>query len=467
MSYLSPEFAVFFLAFLMLYWALVKWGQAQKLLLLAASYGLYGGLDLRFGLTLGVYSLCILILFAATSRWPQWRRVFTGFGIVASVINLAFFKYFDFFRESVQTGANALGLNWALPAVDILMPIGISFYTFQSIAYLVAVGRGEREPASPLDSLLYLAFFPTLLAGPICRPSVLLTQIESAEKRQLSNPDLAIFLLLSALVKKVWLASWVAEAWVKPLFANSGAYQGPELLVGMYAYAVQIYLDFSGYSDLVIGLAMLLGYQLPDNFNFPYLARNLREFWQRWHISLSTWIRDYVYIPMGGNRHGWLITQGTLLSAMLISGLWHGASLKFIIWGALHGFGVIALNVYKKVGGKPFSGAFPSFVSGFITFNFVCIAWVFFRADGWQEAVNYIAGFARLDGPLQLNVLSGFTMLALFFVATWFSERFSRKSLDVLQRTPLLLKPFLLAAVVLAVSLLGPSGVPAFLYYSY
>ncbi|HEX8957341.1 MAG TPA: MBOAT family O-acyltransferase, partial [Burkholderiaceae bacterium] len=357
----------------------------------------------------------------------------------------------------------AAGLDWALPAVDILMPVGISFYTFQSIAYLAAVGGEEREPANWLDSLLYLAFFPTLLAGPICRPKVLLHQIEVNTPRRIVNPNLATWLLLSALVKKVWLASWVAEAWVKPLFANPDAFQGPELVMGMYAYSVQIYLDFSGYSDLVIALAMLLGYQLPDNFNYPYLARNLREFWRRWHISLSTWIRDYVYIPLGGNRHGWAITQVTLLASMLISGLWHGASWKYLIWGAMHGFGVIALNTYQKLGGK----ALPGFISGFVTFNLVCLAWVFFRADGWQEAVNYIAGFARFDAPLHLNVLSALMLLGLFFAFTAVSERFSSKSVAVLARTPLVLKPFLLAAVVLAVNLLGPSGVPAFLYYSY
>ncbi len=463
MSYLSPEFAVFFLAFLVLYWSLVKWSRAQKVVLLAASYGVYGSLDLNFALTLAAYSLVILLLFTAVQEWPKARRWFVGFGIVASVVNLAVFKYFDFFREAIQSGADAMGLNWALPALDILMPIGISFYTFQAIAYLVAVGSAERESANWLDSLLYLAFFPTLLAGPICRPKVLLHQIEVGGPRRIANPNLTVWLLLSALVKKVWLASWVADAWVKPLFANPDAFQGPELVLGMYAFAVQIYLDFSGYSDLVIALAMLLGYQLPDNFNYPYLARNLREFWRRWHISLSTWIRDYVYIPMGGNRHGWVITQATLLAAMLISGLWHGASWKYLIWGALHGFGVIALNCYQKAGGKPL----PGFISGFITFNLVCLAWVFFRADGWQEAVNYLAGFGRFDAPLHMNVLAGVILLALFFAFTAISERFSRESVALLDRTPLLVKPFLLAAVVLVVTLLGPSGVPAFLYYSY
>ena len=199
MSYLSPEFAVCFFAFLVIYWALVKWGQAQKLLLLAASYGVYGSLDLNFALTLAIYSLCMLVLLEAARAWPQARHWIVGVGIAASVANLAMFKYFDFFREAIQSGAAAAGLNWALPAVDILMPVGISFYTFQSIAYLAAVGSGEREPANWLDSLLYMAFFPTLLAGPICRPKVLLHQIEVNTPRRIVNPNLATWLLLSAL----------------------------------------------------------------------------------------------------------------------------------------------------------------------------------------------------------------------------------------------------------------------------
>ena len=463
MSYLSPEFAVFFLAFLAVYWALGKWHLAQKALLLSASYGLYVGLDWVFGVILAVYSLCVIALFAAMRKWPQRRRVLAACGIAASVLNLAVFKYFDFFREAIQNAAGAVDLNWALPALDILLPVGISFYTFQSIAYIVAVSRGERAPAAALDSALYLAFFPTLLAGPICRPNVLLTQIESQEQRQLLQPDRALWLILSALVKKVWLASWIADAWVKPLFANPDAYQGPELLVGMYAYAVQIYLDFSGYSDLVIGMALLLGYALPANFNYPYLAQSLREFWRRWHISLSTWIRDYVYIPLGGSRKGWWRGQATLLFSMVVSGIWHGASLKYIIWGALHGFGVVAQNILEKFRGKPVRGV----VATIVTFHLVCVAWVFFRADGWHEAVNYVSGFGRFDSPLQLNVVGALGLLAIFFIFTYFSQRFSERAVLWLSQTPLLLKPLVLAAAVLAITLLGPSGVPAFLYYSY
>ncbi|WP_423708488.1 MBOAT family O-acyltransferase [Undibacterium sp. WLX3042] len=463
MSYLSPEFAVCFLLFLLLYWALARWSSAQKFALLLASYAIYASLDWRFSATLTCYTVSLLLLFAVVRRWPQHRKKLTVAGITASVLNLAVFKYFDFFREGFQLAASALQSDWLIPALDIILPVGISFYTFQAIAYIVAVGHGEREPASPLDSALYLAFFPTLMAGPICRPGTLLTQIEQQSVRQIRQPDRIFWLLLSALIKKVWLASWIATTWVNPLFANPDAYQGIELLLGMYAFAIQIYFDFSGYSDLVIAMAMLLGYQLNQNFNLPYLAVNLREFWRRWHISLSTWIRDYVYIPMGGNRHGWWMTQMTILTSMLISGIWHGAAIKYLIWGALHGLGMVAQNVLEKITERKADG----FLSGVITFHFVCVAWIFFRADGWQEALNYLSGFTRHDGAIELNVLGGCALLLLFFWGSYYFEQVRDSSLGLLEKTPLILKPVLLAFLVLLINLLGPSGVPAFLYYSY
>lgn len=463
MSYLSPEFALVFFLFLVLYWSLVKWPVAQKLSLLVASYGIYASIDWRFAAVLAVYSSCISLTSQLVTWRPALRRSLPAIAITLSVANLAVFKYFDFFREGMQGLAEFFHWQWAIPALDIILPVGISFYTFQSITYLVALARGEREPASWLDGSLYLAFFPTLFAGPICRPSGLLSQLEAREQREIQRPALAICLLLSAMIKKVWLASWLADTWVKPLFANPDAYQGLELLVGMYAFAIQIYFDFSGYSDLVIALALLLGYRLSDNFNQPYLATSLREFWRRWHISLSTWIRDYVYIPMGGNRGGWWMTQMTIFNAMLISGLWHGASLKYLIWGALHGLGMVLQNGFERITGKRVQG-----IAGAVfSFHFVCLAWVFFRAENWQEALNYLAGLTRADGPLQMNVMAGFLLLGVFFAGALGYERWQGQAVRWLEKTPLPLQVLLITLTVLLINYLGPSGVPAFLYYSY
>lgn len=463
MSYLSPEFAFSFLVFLFLYWGLKRWPQMQKLSLLLASYGIYASLDWRFGAILAVYTLCMLGLFKLVQSQPQQRKFLCGLGIAASVLNLAVFKYYDFCRDGFLAAAEYFKLAWTIPALEILLPVGISFYTFQAIAYIVSIAREEREPANALDSALYLAFFPTLFAGPICRATDLLVQIEQKTERKLLQADLIFWLLLSALVKKVWLATWISETWVNPMFANPDAFQAPELLMGAYAFAIQIYFDFSGYSDLVIAMAMLLGYQLKDNFNYPYLAANLREFWRRWHISLSSWIRDYVYIPMGGSRGGWWMTQATILTSMVISGIWHGASLKYIIWGALHGLGMVAQNVIEKLLGRQTKGL----LSGIITFHFVCFAWIFFRADGWQEALNFIRGFGRLDAPMTMDVIGGAVLMLVFFWISVYAETLKERSLWLMERLPILIKPVVLTALALFVHLLGPSGVPSFLYYSY
>lgn len=463
MSYLSPEFAFTFLVFLILYWSLNRWTSIQKISLLLASYAIYASLDWRFAAILATYTTCLLGLLKWAHTQPQQRKLICGLGIFASVLNLAVFKYFDFCRDGFLAAAEYFKLSWSIPALDILLPVGISFYTFQAIAYLVAVARAERGPAKPLDSALYLAFFPTLFAGPICRASDLLVQIEQPQRRKLVQADLIFWLLISALVKKVWLATWISETWVNPMFANPDAYQAPELLMGAYAFAIQIYFDFSGYSDLVIAMALLLGYQLKDNFNFPYLAVNLREFWRRWHISLSSWIRDYVYIPMGGSRGGWWMTQVTIVTSMVISGIWHGASLKYIIWGALHGLGMVAQNIIEKLLGRQVKGL----LSGIITFHFVCFAWIFFRADGWQEAMNFIRGFGRLDAPMTVDVVGGAALMLLFFWLSVYAESWKQRSLWLMGRTPVIVKPFALTAIVLLIHLLGPSGVPSFLYYSY
>ncbi|MBE9608444.1 MBOAT family O-acyltransferase [Chitinilyticum piscinae] len=468
MSYLSPEFALAFTAFLLLYWGLQRWVQPQKWLLLAASYLFYGLLDWRFALILFLYSGVVMLCVQGMARSQTYRRHWTAGGIAASVVNLAVFKYYDFFRDQMQTLMDGLHLGWVLPPLDILMPVGISFYTFQAIAYLVSVAKGKYVPAKPLDTLLYLSFFPSLLAGPICRPEGLLKQLQSTETRHVREADLALVLLISALTKKIWLASWLADAWVTPLFANPDAYHGLELLLGMYAYALQIYFDFSGYTELVIALALLLGYQLPQNFNQPYLATSLRDFWRRWHITLSSWIRDFVYIPLGGSRAGWGRTQLNLFSAMVISGLWHGASIKYLFWGALHGGGMVVQNAWDELQRRRATPwHMPEWLAMVITFHFVCIAWVYFRADSAWDATHYLASLGHFSPRLQLNVLGGFAFVAACFVFWRYSSRLRDRLLAGLRRLPWYIKPLPLAGLVQGIIMLAPSGVPAFIYYQY
>ena len=354
MNYLSVEFALALIAFFPLYWALASRVMLQKILLLGASYAFYATWDWRFAAMLSGFSLAVhagahLIDGAMSARSSRLRLA----AMIALCLGyLGALKYFDFFREGLQQLVAALGGPTSLPTLDILVPVGISFYVFNAIAYLVAVHRREREaPASAMDLALFMGFFPSLLAGPVLRPEGMLGQIECAAPRRLSEPGFALWLIALGVAKKLVVATWLASTWVDPLFAEPGRYNGVELALGLAGYAVQIFCDFSGYTDVVTGIALLLGYQLPVNFIQPYLAGSVKDFWRRWHVSLSTFIRDFVYVPLGGSRAGFVRAQFNVMAAMLLSGLWHGADLKYIVWGALQGAALVACNVWHRFGG--------------------------------------------------------------------------------------------------------------------
>ncbi|MGC0154213.1 MBOAT family O-acyltransferase [Chromobacterium vaccinii] len=467
MSYLSIEFALAFVGFFAVYWGCRRVPGLQNLLLLVASYLFYIKLDWRFAAILAAYTLIQHHLsrrMLASARPARWLRA----SLALAVGNLALFKYFDFFRESAQAGLHALGVTALLPALDILMPVGISFYTFQSVSYLVSVYRREIKPAALPQFALFLVFFPTLLAGPICRASGLLEQLRSPARRQVAQLDRALGLIVLALLKKLWLAGWLASAWVDPVFAAPDTFHTLEVWAAFYAYALQIYLDFSGYTDLVTALALLLGIQLPRNFDAPYMALNLRDFWRRWHISLSSWIRDYIYIPLGGNRNGFARAQINLLAAMLLSGLWHGASLKYLVWGAMHGLGVVALNVGDRLWKRDaVSGASP-WLARLITFHYVCLAWVFFRAQSLDEAMDFLrAMFAPSGQELTLNAPGLLLLLALWLAALPTLSALPERCFARLAALPWWGKPLLLSGIALAVISLAPSGIPAFIYYQF
>lgn len=464
MNYLSPEFAAAFVLFFVAYWSVNRWPLVQKGLLLTASYAFYAAFDWRFALILAGFSTVLLSAAANVPRADGGRRRWPAVvAILAAIVNLLVFKYFNFFREELQLGLNALGLRWLLPPLDILLPVGISFYTFQGVAYVAAVARGERGPARWLDGAVFLAFFPTLLSGPICRPKDLLEPLEAAGPRQLVAPDLALWLIVLAIAKKVWLAAWLANTWANPVFANPDGYHALELLAGLYAYALQIYLDFSGYTDIVTALALLLGYRLPMNFNQPYLATSLRDFWRRWHMSLSSWIRDFVYIPLGGSRCGFFRAQFNTLAAMLVSGLWHGANITYVLWGAWHGLGLVLQNLWERLTGRRDGG----WLSAFLTFHFVCLGWLFFRADSWETIQAFLRGFLRWNEALTLDVIGAYLTLALFVLVSLGSRQVADCGVRWLRHTPWWLKPLWLVPVALLLIELAPEGMPAFIYFQY
>src|SRR5215211_7961334 len=314
MLFPTSGFLLFFLAVAAAMAVLDTRFAAKKAVLVLASYYFYAQWDWRFCLLLASSSALSFAagwLIAATADRAR-QRLILGVAVALHLGLLGVFKYFDFFVGSANELAQMLGLTHELPFLEILLPVGISFFTFHGISYVTDVYRGDVAVCrNPLDMTLYMSFFPQLVAGPIVRAAYFLPQLAR-----------------------------LATGLVDPVFASPGDYGGPDLLLGVYGYAVQIYCDFSAYTDIAIALAALLGFRFPPNFNQPYRAERLREFWQRWHISLSFWLRDYLYIPLGGNRHGTAKTYRNLMLTMLLGGIWHGAAWKFVMWGALHGGGL-------------------------------------------------------------------------------------------------------------------------------
>lgn len=468
MSFLSLEFFVFFLVFLFIYWACAARPGVQNLLVLAAGYALVSAASPYFVLVLYAYTAGIYLCAALISHRREHGKAALWLSLLLALSALGVFKYFDFFREAFNELALMLGVRVSMPALEIIAPLGISFYTFHSISYLVSLQRGEIEPARGMDLALFIGFFPSFLAGPINRAVDFLPQIRPPAPRELTESPRALLLIALAIIKVVWLSDWLAVTWADPVFASPRDYHALDALLGLVAYAWQLYFNFSGYTDLVTGLALLLGYRLPRNFDAPYLARNLRDFWRRWHISLSTWIRDYVYIPLGGSRQGWGRTQFNLLIAFALSGLWHGASLNFLIWGGLHGCGMVLLDALDRVFGRSRLSARLPRLATVCTFAYVTFAWVFFRCPTPAESIEFLRALAvNWTAPLQFNSVF---YLALMSAGPWLYPMLCRGREALLAWGGVARWPGLTAAVFLLCWLglvLSPPGIPSFIYASF
>jgi D-alanyl-lipoteichoic acid acyltransferase DltB (MBOAT superfamily) len=371
-------------------WALSRTlsGWARIVFLLAASYAFYARWDWRylpliFGSSTVDYFLARVI---ARAQGPAKKRLLV-ITIVVNLALLAVFKYWNFVFDSVDAllalgGGAPLGARITIT----LPPVGISFFTFVSMSYVIDVYRGTIEPHDGyLRYLLFVAFFPHLVAGPIVRGRDLLPQLARPPVLGAAESGEGLFLIAVGLLKKVAIADQLAVNLVDRVFASPENYSAVETLAGIYAYAVQIYCDFSGYTDVAIGSALLLGVRFPDNFDAPYTAASLSEFWRRWHISLSSWLRDYLYVPLGGNRHGNGRTYLNLMLTMLLGGLWHGAAWTFVFWGFLHGLGLAVSRLFSRDDAAPARGALRA-LGVFFTFHWVCLAWVFFRAPDFGRA---------------------------------------------------------------------------------
>ena len=335
-------FACFFAIVLPVGWWLHARPVLWKLFMLAASYVFYSWIEpwwvlLLMGSTAVNFTLAQL---NARSDNPGVKQASVVAAVVANLGLLGLFKYFDFFSESVGGALDKVGMSTSPPLLDLALPVGISFFTFQAMSYVIDVHRGDLEPAELLDVAVYLAFFPQLVAGPIVRATEFLPQLNSRRDPRHIDLTRALLLISAGLFKKVVISSYMADAIADDVFAFPDRFSAVEIIVGIYAYAIQIYADFSGYTDIAIGVALLMGFRLPKNFDNPYAASSIQDFWRRWHMTLSRWLRDYLYISLGGNRKGVSKTRRNLFLTMFLGGLWHGAAWTFVVWGALHGIGL-------------------------------------------------------------------------------------------------------------------------------
>lgn len=472
-------FAVFFIIVFAMHWMLVDRPRIWKPFMLAASYFFYGWWDWRF---VGLIMLCTVVSHLAAMKMAREPRlhvkklILTG-ALIFDIGILVVFKYYGFFATSLNNLLIALNVSSAIPLFSIILPVGISFFTFHAINYMVDVFRGKIKPAESLiDFAIYMALFPQLVAGPIVRARQLLPQVTHPERCLPMDIGRAAGLILMGLFKKMVVANTLSTAIVDPVFAQPSAYGAPDILFAIYAYAVQIYCDFSAYSDMAIGFCLLLGFDIMLNFNAPYFAQSLQEFWQRWHISLSSFIRDYLYFPMGGSKLSERKTYRNLIVSFLLAGLWHGANWTFVFWGFLHGvYRAGERFVETRIIKRPISVPTPAgrfwghfglpFLKRFWLFHFICLTWFFFRAETFNDAATMLGQLAHWTKPLAPPML--IAIIAIGFLTQFGDGQRMRKLWDRFAR----LHPVgqgLLAAIILTVILaLGPDGVAPFIYFQF
>lgn len=402
MVFNSLTFAVFFLVVLVAYRLIPSWS-ARKTLLLLGSYLFYAAWNPPFILLLA-FSTGVDWIVAnkmAASEDPRARRALLMVSLAANLGLLGFFKYGGFLLENFVAVTHAAGIDYTPAAPDIVLPVGISFYTFQTLSYTIDVYRKELAPArSFLDFSLFVSFFPQLVAGPIVRARDFLPQCEQPRFIRRDQLGWGLFLLTLGIFQKNVLADGLLAGTADSVFGSPGPASALDTWLGVMAFSGQIFCDFAGYSTCAIGAALCLGFSLPENFRAPYAAIGLRDFWRRWHVSLSTWLRDYLYIPLGGSRGGRRRTAIALSATMLLGGLWHGASWNFVIWGALHGLFLVAeRRLSARYAGRRWA-AHPAVrvLLGILTFALVNLAWVFFRATDLPRSMMHVAAMLGAIG---------------------------------------------------------------------
>ena len=467
MLFPTLAFGVFFLFVYFTSWSLDRENGRRKLFLLLASWFFYAQWDWRFvGLLIlsAVLNWGVAALIARKEK-PSTRKWLVALGAAINLLILGFFKYYGFFVEEMGQLLARVGWERDLPLLQVILPVGISFFTFQGISYVVDVHRRTTEPAkSLLDVMLLMSFFPHLVAGPIVRASDLLPQFDRTPRLTREMATHGLLLIVWGLFKKTVIASELAVRLVDPVFFDPSAYSALDVAAAVYGYAVQIYCDFSAYSDMAIGIAALLGYSFPRNFDQPYRAHSMQQFWRRWHISLSSWLRDYLYVPLGGGRKGTFSSSLNVMITMLLGGLWHGAAWTFVLWGALHGGAQVVERVGKRAFGE--RKVIPMWLGVLITFHVVCLGWILFRAETFDLAVAMLEGLSRW-GPAVVTTPFLLGLIVVGLGMHWLPSRAAEGLTARLKDAPSITMGLLIGAAFLLVEAVRPEGVAPFIYFQF
>ena len=469
MLFSSGIFWVLFLIFLPIYGFLKKRKLQMTFFVVAFSLYFYYKSSGWFFLMLIGTSLVDWLVSRWMVRLPlrSQRLSLMWFSITLSLSILGYFKYANFFLWNW----NAM-VEGNFQPLDIILPVGISFYTFQSISYVVDIYKGKIRPTeSWLDYIFFLSFFPALVAGPIVRADYFLPQLQRNESASSSDIWGGLWLIMVGVIKKALIADYISQ-FNDLIFNQPELYTGVQTLMGVLGYTMQIYCDFSGYSDMAIGLALMMGFRLGINFDSPYQSKNLTEFWRRWHISLSSWLRDYVYIPLGGNRKGTFRTYLNNFLTMLIGGLWHGAAWKFVFWGAMHGIGLAVHKACSPLLRKITDNFFTKFISWCITFIYVSLLWVFFRAADFQQSLliirNIFVDFQWNQIPqfFEVRMVWCVMMLSLIIMHA-IPQPYADKAQSIFIKTPWIVKLVTFLIVVQLVIEFMSAEVSPFIYFQF
>jgi alginate O-acetyltransferase complex protein AlgI len=471
MLFTSGTYYAFLIAVFFVYWAVAARVRLRVALLVAASCFFYAVAGGRALLLLFAISA---VDFTTTRLMPRFadrrRKQLLAISLAIDIGALCVFKYANFFIESAAGAGSVCGIRIPEARLNVVAPIGISFFIFQSLAYVIDVYRKDAEPApSYADYLAFVSFFPTIVAGPILRARQLLPQLRTRLALDSTTGGQALFLIAIGLIKKIAIADYLSANLVDRVFDFPERFSSLEVLAAVYSYALQIYADFSGYSDIAIGSAMLLGFKLPVNFDAPYRSANLPEFWRRWHITLSTWLRDYVFYSIAGRRarNATLLYCAVVLT-MLVGGLWHGPAWTFVVWGSLHGLGLAAArgwtNLRRQFAFRARPTRWSRPLAVLTTFHFVCFAWIFFRADSLQSAIALLRQLSKVTVDTSNLPIPVALLVTLGFAAHWTPDRLSDLARDGFVRLPATAQACVLFALAVGLYFVASTDVVPFIY---